>query len=148
MRFNLQGADKVSIIIPNLGRPEALRTCVNSIDEKTSYRNYEVIIIGDPHLDSETRNYLASRSCQIIAVDESSNLSHRINLSAAHAQGAYLLFLHGDTEVISADWITGMLGFCRQQEIGAVGAKLLSSHGPHSTYRCRSWLKRGGRLST
>ncbi len=129
VRFSLQGTEKVSIIILNLGKTEALRNCVNSIIGKTSYRNYEVIIIGDPHFDSETRNYLASRSCKIIAIDESSNLSHRINLSAVHAQGEYLLLLHGDTEVISADWITGMLGFCRQHEIGAVGAKLLSRTG-------------------
>ena len=50
-------------------------------------------------------------------------------MAPQHAQGAYLLLLHGDTEVISADWIIRMLGFCRQPEIGAVGAKLLDRKG-------------------
>ena len=129
VRFSLPGTERVSIIIFNPSKRETLRNCVNSIVEKTSYCNYEVIVVGNRHLDAETRNYLASRSCQIIAVNESPDLSHLINLGATHAQGEYLLLLHGDTEVISADWVTGMLGFCRQSEIGAVGAKLLSRMG-------------------
>jgi O-antigen biosynthesis protein len=129
VRFNLEGTDKVSIVIPNLGRPGALRACIRTIKEKTSYPNYEVIVVDNRSLDEDTWNYLASRSCRIISVDESSSLSRLISLGAAHAQGAYLMLLHGDTEVISADWITAMLGFCRQREIGAVGAKLLYRSG-------------------
>jgi GT2 family glycosyltransferase len=52
-----------------------------------------------------------------------------INWGAQHASGAYLVLLHGDTEVISPDWIGAMLGFCQQEEIGAVGAKLLYRNG-------------------
>ena len=128
VRFNLNGADRVSIVIPNLARPDDLRTCVRTIEEKTSYLNYEVIVVDKRSLDGDTRNYLDSRSCRTISAD-SSSLSHMINLGAAHAQGAYLLFLHGDTAVISPEWITAMVGFCRQQEIGAVGARLLYRTG-------------------
>jgi GT2 family glycosyltransferase len=129
VRFNLEGADKVSIVIPNLGRPDALRACVRTIEEKTSYRNYEVIVIDNRRHDADTRNYLASRPYRVISVEGSSNLSRLINAGAAGARGAYLLVLHDDTEVISAEWITAMLGFCRQPEIGAVGAKLLFRTG-------------------
>jgi GT2 family glycosyltransferase len=128
VRFNLKGADRVSVVIPNLARPDALRACVRTIEEKTSYRNYEMIIVDNRRLDADTRKYLASRSCRIISA-ESSSLSHLINFGAVHAQGAYLLFLHGDTEVISPEWITAMVGFCRQEEIGAVGARLLYRTG-------------------
>ena len=127
--FNLDGADKVSIVIPYFGRPEVLRACVRTIEYKTSYRNYEVIVIDDRRLDADTRKFLESRSCPIISVEGSSNLSRLINLGAAQAEGAYLLLLHGDTEVISAEWITAMLGFCREQEVGAVGARLLYRTG-------------------
>jgi GT2 family glycosyltransferase len=129
VRFNLEGADKVSIVIPNLARPDTLRACLRTIEEKTSYSNYEVIIVGDRRVDAETRNYLASRPYRIIAVEESSNLSQLINLGAAAAQGEYLLLLHDDIQVISGEWITAMLGFCRQPEIGAVGARLLYQTG-------------------
>ena len=129
VRFRLDDTEKVSIIIPDLDRVEALRSCVDSVVEKTSYRNYEVIVVDNRHLEDETKNYLTSKSCRIILADESSSSSRLINVGAAHAQGGYLLLLHGDTEVISADWVTGMLGFCRQPEIGTVGAKLLSRTG-------------------
>ena len=129
VRFKLEGVDKVSIVIPYLGRPDALRACVKAIEDKTSYRNYEVIVVDDRRLDTDMRNELASRSCRIIFVEGSSNLSRLVNIGAAHAQGAYLLLLYDDTAVISEEWITAMLGFCRQQEIGAVGARLLYRTG-------------------
>ena len=147
VRFNLDGADRVSIVIPNLARLDALRACVRTIEEKTSYRNYEVIVIDNRRLDADTRNYLASRSCRIISA-ESSSLSHLVNFGAAHAQGAYLLFLYGDTEVISAEWITAMLGYCRQQEIGAVGARLLYRTGRIQHIGVVLGLNGTGRLST
>ena len=58
VRFNLEGADRVSIVIPYLARPDALRACVRTIEEKTSYRNYEVIVVDKRRLDADTRNYL------------------------------------------------------------------------------------------
>ena len=110
IRFHLQGTERVSIIIPSLGKAKALRTCAKSIDEKTSYRNYEVIVADKK----------GAQRC---------NLSRLINLGAGRAQGSYLIFLYDDVEVISADWITAMLGFCRQREIGVAGAKLLYRTG-------------------
>ena len=129
LRFSLQGTDKVSIIIFDLDKPEALRNCVESIVHKTTYRNYEVIVTENRRLDANIRSYLVSQSCRIISTDESPTPSHLINLATLQAQGEYLLLLHGDTEVISPDWVTSMLGFCSQPEIGAVGAKLLSRTG-------------------
>ena len=125
VRFNLEGTDKVSIVISDPAPSNALTACVRAIEERTSYRNYEVIVVDNRHLDADTRNYLESRSCRIISANERSNLSRLVNLGAAHAQGEHLLLLHADTEVISPDWVTSMLGFCKQPEIGAVGAKLL-----------------------
>jgi GT2 family glycosyltransferase len=129
VRFNLEGTEKVSIIISNPSKLDALAACIKSIGEKTAYRNFEVIVTGDRCLEADTRKFLESRGCRIISIDESSSPSKRINVGAAQAQGAYLLLLHGDTEVISADWIVSMLGFCRQQGIGAVGAKLFDRTG-------------------
>jgi GT2 family glycosyltransferase len=129
VRFNLEGSDRVSIVIPDLDTPEALKACIRTIEEKTSYRNYEVIVVDDLRLDPELRKYLESRGYRIISAHESASLSRRINLGAAQAQSPYLLLLAGETEVISADWITSMLGFCKQAKIGAVGAKLLQRTG-------------------
>jgi GT2 family glycosyltransferase len=129
VRFNLDGTDKVSIVVSDLATPDALVACVRAIEEKTSYRNYEVLVADNRRLDADSTGYLESRSCRIISIDESASQSRLINLTAGRALGEYLLLVDGDTEVISADWMTFMLGFCRQPEIGAVGAKLLYRTG-------------------
>ena len=129
VRFNLQGSDKVSIVIPNFSKADALRCCVTAIEEKTSYRNYEVIVVDGGRLDAELRKWLESRGCRIISAEESASLSRRINFGGAAAQSPYLQLLHGGAEVISGDWISAMLGFCLQREIGAVGAKLFHRSG-------------------
>jgi GT2 family glycosyltransferase len=104
IRFKLDGMDKVSIVVANPSSPDALKNCVRSIEERSSYRNYELVLPEDTETD---------------------NLSRAMNRGAVRAQGDYLLLLCADTEVISPDWIASMLGFCRDPEIGAVGAKLL-----------------------
>jgi GT2 family glycosyltransferase len=130
IRFNLEETEKISIIIQNLNRPGVLKACIKSIEEKTIYRNYEVIVlVHNRSLDPDIKQHLSSHSHKVIPVDESSNLSRLINCAATRVRGPYLLLLHGDTEVISPDWIGSMLGFCQQEEIGAVGAKLLYRNG-------------------
>jgi GT2 family glycosyltransferase len=129
VRFRLEGTDKVSIVILNVGGPDALIVCVRAIKEKISYDNYELVIVGDRDLSAHTKNYLASQSCRLIASDKASSVSHLLNTGAARALGQYLLFVHADTEVIAADWVSSMLGFCRMEEIGVVGAKLLYRTG-------------------
>jgi O-antigen biosynthesis protein len=125
IRFNLPCTEKVSIVILASGQPDPLRTCITSIENKASYPNYEVIVVENQSIDMDLRQYLSSRSHRVVSSQEPFNSSRLINLGAKHASGAYLLLLHDDTEVISAGWITSMLGFCRQKEVGVVGAKLL-----------------------
>jgi len=129
VRFDLEGSDRVSIVIPNFDGMGALRACLTAIEEKTSYRNYEVIVVDDGGMDAKLRKWLESQGYRIILADESASLSRRINLGTAQAHSPYLLLLAGETEVISADWITSMLGFCKQEKIGAVGAKLFQRSG-------------------
>ncbi len=125
LRFNLEGADKVSIIIPSVAGPDALRDCVRSIEEGTSYRNYEVVVIDTGCLDEDTSGYLGSRSHRLISSKDSlESLTADQPWCRAMPRAHTSCYFMDDTRVISDDWITSMLGFCRQPEMGAVGAKL------------------------
>lgn len=117
--------EKISIVIVASGMPERLRACISSIEDKTSRAGYEIIVVGKQSLDPQMKLYLSSRLHTVVPFQEPFHCSELVNLGAQHASGTYLLLLHDDTEVISADWITAMAGFCRQEEIGVVGAKLL-----------------------
>jgi GT2 family glycosyltransferase/SAM-dependent methyltransferase len=122
IRFNLRDSEKVSIIVLASDQRDLLRSCINSIEAKTAYANYEILVAGNQNPDVR---HGSSRPHKVVLNEGKFDPSGLINLATRRASGSYLVLLHGDTEVISEGWITAMLGFCQQKEIGVVGAKLL-----------------------
>ncbi|MFL6301148.1 MAG: glycosyltransferase [Terriglobales bacterium] len=125
VKYPVNVAEKVSIIIPTRDKMAILKTCIDSIASKTLYPNYEIIIVDNNSAEPRTREYLNSLPYRVIPFNEEFNFSKLNNFAAREATGKYLLFLNNDTEVISGEWMTAMLEWCQQPEIGAVGAKLI-----------------------
>ena len=124
VRFKDAGTDRVSILIVSTGEHSVLKRCITSIENKTAYSNYEVIIAGDQNVATDLRQHLPSRSHRIVPFEGPFNFSRRVNSAAKHSSGTHLVLLHEDAEVISDDWIASMLVFCRQKEVGVVRARL------------------------
>ena len=106
-----------------------LKKCVESILNKSSYDNYEIIIVENNSTDQKTFEYYAqlekrSDRIRVVRFEGAFNYSKVNNFGAQHADGEYLILLNNDTEVITPDWIERMLGYCQRQDVGAVGAKL------------------------
>ena len=125
VRYSVNGEEKISIIIPTRDIMHVLRACLDSITNKTSYKNFEILIVDNNSREPETMQYLESTPHRVLRFGEEFNFSRINNFAAGHASGKYLLFLNNDTEVISPEWITAMLEWAQQPEIGAVGAKLI-----------------------
>lgn len=123
----------VSIIIPTRDQATLLKQCVDSIFSRSTYLNYEVIIVDNNSMEQATVEYLNSMrersGVRIIEYSEEFNFSAINNAAAAQAKGEYLLFLNNDTEVISPDWVEAMLEHAQRPEVGAVGARLLYPDG-------------------
>ena len=120
---------KVSIIIPSKDYTNVLDTCIQSIVEKSTYDNYEIIVIENNSTESETFTYYEKiqQDHPCVRVEywpAEFNFSKLMNFGAQKATGEYLLLLNNDTEVITPDWIEEMLGICARPEVGAVGARL------------------------
>lgn len=126
--FALETSESVSIVVAGLTSVEALRACVSSVETESSYPDYEIIVVR-PKEEGAIGQCFSPRVRSVPSGSSSFNSSNSLNLGATHATGDYILFLHEDTQVISPQWITSMLGFCRQKYIGAVGAKLLYTNG-------------------
>lgn len=130
VKYAIKGDPKVSIIIPTCDHADLLNACVHSILEKSTYQNYEVILVENNSRQEETfEAYEALKQADprvsvVTWEGEGFNFSALINFGAAAAQGEYLLLLNNDIEVISPDWIETMLGNCQREEVGAVGALL------------------------
>lgn len=121
----------VSVIIPTSDHVDVLQTCVQSILEKTTYENFEVLLVDNNSVRQETFSYydqVANESTGRVRVahyDGPFNFSALVNFGARCARGDYLLLLNNDTEVITPEWMDRMLGICARQDVGAVGVRLL-----------------------
>lgn len=126
--FEVEGTPLVSIVIPSKDHVEVLTTCIDSIYEKTSYSNFEIILV-DNGSSAKNRSRIEALQekygFQYIYQPMDFNFSKMCNLGVAHANGEYILLLNDDMEILQKDWLTVMLGQAAQSHVGAVGAKLL-----------------------
>lgn len=129
VRPEITGAPLVSVIVPTRDNPARLKACIESIERRTAYESYEILIVDNGSKEPETVEYLAATPHNVIPFEGEFNFSKVNNLAANHAAGEYLLFLNDDTEVISTDWMQALLEPAQRREIGAVGARLLYPDG-------------------
>jgi len=122
--FELINEPKISIIIPTKNNRRLLSECIRSLEYNTNYTNFEIIIL-DNNSDETTKSYLSSLPYQVILFNEEFNFSQMNNIALEKSTGDYILFLNDDTESIEPNWLLEMISICQQNDIGAVGAKLL-----------------------
>jgi GT2 family glycosyltransferase len=118
----------VSILIPTRNGLSLLRRCIESVQEKTQYSNYEILIVDNQSDEPEMLAYLnqiaADGTARILKYDRPFNYSALNNFAVKAARGSYLCLMNNDIEVITEDWLDEMLSQAAQPDIGAVGSKL------------------------
>ncbi len=141
IKYKIYGEPLVSILIPNKDHREDLSRCLDSIFEKTTYGNFEIIVIENNSTDDDIFEYydeiqykwpmvrVVAWRHSIYKAPDYFNYSAINNFGAEYAKGDYLLLLNNDTEVIAPDWIQEMLMFAQRGDVGAVGAKLYYPDG-------------------
>ena len=134
VRRKIIGNPKITIIIPTKDRVDMLKRCIDSIEEKTFYKNYEVIIVDNLSCEADTLEYLDFLQkrhgiYKVIAFKEDFNYSRLNNFAAQYAVGDHLLFLNNDVEIITPEWLEAMLEHSQRADVGCVGAKLLYPDG-------------------
>jgi len=129
--FSEAASEPVTIIIPTRDKCGLLKACIESIESRTTYRPYEILVIDNESRDSETLDYLNSISHRVVRFNTPAgfNFAEITNFAVAHVSTEYFLLLNNDTEVISPEWLGEMMGYARLPEVGAVGAKLIYGDG-------------------
>ncbi|MBR4808430.1 MAG: glycosyltransferase, partial [Lachnospiraceae bacterium] len=116
-RLEVQGEPLVSVIIPNKDGADLLRKCIDSIENLSTYKNYEIIIIENNSITNEIFDlYEELKKRENIRIEtwtKGWNYAAINNFGAGLAKGDYLLLLNNDIEVISPDWIEEMLMFAQ-----------------------------------
>ena len=127
--YPIREQKKVSIIIPNKDQKEILERCIESIIQKTDYKNYEIIIVENNSTTNEIFEYYKTieqrENIRVVIWKDKFNYYAINNFGVRYANGEYLLFLNNDIEVIRENWLSEMLANVQRKEVGIVGAKLL-----------------------
>jgi O-antigen biosynthesis protein len=123
----------VSLIIPTRDKVEILRTAVDSILEKTTYLNYEIIIVDNDSEEVETLEYfdylIQRKNIHIHTYRGPFNYSALNNFAVAKCSGSIIGLINNDIEIISPDWLSEMVSWVTQPTVGCVGAKLYYGDG-------------------
>lgn len=128
--YEIDKEPSISIIIPTRDYADTLRTCLESIYNKTKYKNFEIIIANNNSEEKETfdlfEEYKSKYSnFKVIDINTEFNYSNINNVAIKQSKGEYIVLLNNDTEIITDGWLTTMVGYAMQKHVGAVGPKLL-----------------------
>lgn len=118
----------VSIVIANNNHKKELERCVKSIFEKSDYRSFEIVIVENNSTENDIFEYYEELksfgNVKVVTWEGEFNYSAVNNFGVRNSSGEYILLLNNDTELISEDGISSMLGVCQRADVGAVGARL------------------------
>jgi O-antigen biosynthesis protein len=124
---------KVSIIIPTKNNLALLRACLDSIFCKTTYPDYEILVVDNQSDDPAMTRFYESleqdERVRVLHYPHPFNYQTINNWAARQSAGDVLVFLNNDTEVIEPTWLEELVGWAMRPEVGVVGAKLKRPNG-------------------
>ena len=134
VRYGVPYQPLVSIVIPTKDHVDDVRVAIDSIIKRSSYQNFEIIVLDNNSEEAPSRNFLASLpelDTRIRVLDASFpfNWSKLNNYGVRHARGDVFVFLNNDTEVISEDWLDRLVEQAMREDVGVVGGLLLYPDG-------------------
>ncbi len=129
IQYEIKGEPLVSIVIPNKDHTDDLEKCLASVYKKSTYKNFEVIVVENNSTEPQTFEYYKKaqskyNNLKLITWEKGFNYSAINNFAVEQTSGDYILLLNNDIEVITPDWLEQMLMLAQRQDVGAVGAKL------------------------
>lgn len=133
IRYEIIGDPMISIVIPNKDHAADLKRCITSILEKSTYENYEIVIVENGSETKEIFEYYTSLkeydNIRVVTYEKPEgqngfNYSAVNNFGVKQSKGDYILLLNNDTEVITVNWMEELLMYAQREDVGAAGAKL------------------------
>lgn len=130
IRYQIIGEPLISIVIANKDHAEDLQRCISSIVEKSTYENYEIIVVENNSETKEIFDYYeklkAYPRVKVVTYESRGKFNYSAvnNFGVKKAGGEYILLLNNDTEVITVNWMEELLMYAQREDVGAVGAKL------------------------
>jgi GT2 family glycosyltransferase len=122
-------APSIDIVIPTRDRIELVRQCIDAIEEKTTYPNYDIIILDNDSVEPESLAYFNETKYAVVPCPGPFNYAKIVNRGVNHSTADYVVTLNNDTIVVTPDWLEQMISLCSLDDVGIVGACLLDEAG-------------------
>lgn len=127
--YKIKEEPLVTILIPNKDHVADLSRCIESVQQYSSYRNFEILIVENNSETQEIRNFYESvvlkyNNIQVIEYTGEFNYASIHNYAVPKAKGEYILLLNNDTWIDNPDSIREMVSYCMREDVGIVGSLL------------------------
>jgi GT2 family glycosyltransferase len=122
----------VTIVIPTRDNLGLLEECIDSIRKKTTYSNFQLLIVDNDSIELETQRYFETLEAQgerVIRHPYKFNFAEICNIACNEIQSDFVCFLNNDTKVIEGEWLTRLVTHASEPDVGVVGSLLLFPNG-------------------
>jgi O-antigen biosynthesis protein len=119
----------IDVIIPTRDRIDLVRTCIEALENRTTYQNWNIILLDNDSVEPESLEYFAESKYQVVPCPGPFNYAKIVNRGVAHSTADYVVTLNNDTILITPDWLERMVSLASLSDVGIVGACLLDQYG-------------------
>jgi GT2 family glycosyltransferase len=122
-------APSVAIVIPTRDRLDLLEACVDSVERRTTYPNYSIVICDNDSVEPETLAWMAASGHEVVACPGPFNYAAIVNRGVAHTNADFVVTLNNDTTIATPEWLDHLVGLCSLPKVASVGVKLAFPDG-------------------
>ncbi len=117
-------APSVAIVVPTRDRLDLLRACLDSVEQRSTYPNYSIVICDNDSVEEATLKWMASSPHTVVRCPGPFNYASIVNRGVEHTDADFIVTLNNDTTIATPDWLERLVGLCSLQGVGSVGVKL------------------------
>ncbi len=122
-------APSIDIIIPTRDRLDLMRRCLQAVESKTTYTNYNIIILDNDSKEEATLEFLATTKYQVVPCPGVFNYARIVNRGVSQSGADFIVTLNNDTVLDTPDWLERMVSLASLSDVSFVGACLLDTDG-------------------
>jgi GT2 family glycosyltransferase len=119
----------IDVIIPTRDRIDLVRNCIEALENKTTYQNWDIILLDNDSVEPESLEYFAQSKYRVVPCPGPFNYAKIVNRGVSHSKADFVVTLNNDTILMTPDWLERMVSLAALEEVGIVGACLLDQYG-------------------
>jgi GT2 family glycosyltransferase len=105
---------------------------IESILERTSYPQYRIVVVDNANTSAKQQRWLRKAGVDLHSYGGPAspfNYPDKANFAARQVKTEHIVMMNDDMEVVNDEWLSALLEFSQQPNVGACGGKLLHADG-------------------